>query len=592
MKREFYDNEHELDVSEQKRLHKREKMLVTWRTVLFVGTVGSIGLGWDSGVNYFYILAAILGMIYIRLVNYHDDLKARKEFLKSRLNVLSTYIRRAKGTWRKRKDDGSEYLKRGRAQDVDLHIFGAGSVYQYIRAARTKRGRDLLADAFKVEVPDFNEVRSRQRGVAELLQRPRLTLDIEAYARLMPNGHDTSELIESVEEELEPLGKVYKLRIILPLILIATIILASIGLVTEYAIITAVIIMLAISFVAIPGVNERLSGLNLIGTELGQYRAIFERLEGTNFNSNRLSAVQAILTDEVRASEELKWLGLLSEGNNWRRNPLFFIIGNGLIMSDMWLVSGYMKWRRRVAGHLRTWLDAYSELEVLMSLATIGQTREIYCFPTFYEGEEPRLKAEGLTSLLVAEDKGVANDVELEAGTTIITGANMSGKTTWIRTLAGAVMLAYSGAPVCAKNFVVSGLKVQTSIRVNDDLSAGVSTFYAELLRLKGMIESVEHGEPMLACIDEIFKGTNVNDRIIGAKEAIRRLTTEKSIVLVTTHDFELCELEQENNRIKNAHFEEHYVGEEIKFDYKLREGRTHTTNAKYLLRLAGINIE
>ena len=392
-----------------------------------------------------------MGMIYIRLVNYHDDLKARKEFLKSRLNVLSTYIRRAKGTWRKRKDDGSEYLKRGRAQDVDLHIFGAGSVYQYIRAARTKRGRDLLADAFKVEVPDFNEVRSRQRGVAELLQRPRLTLDIEAYARLMPNGHDTSELIESVEEELEPLGKVYKLRIILPLILIATIILASIGLVTEYAIITAVIIMLAISFVAIPGVNERLSGLNLIGTELGQYRAIFERLEGTNFNSNRLSAVQAILTDEVRASEELKWLGLLSEGNNWRRNPLFFIIGNGLIMSDMWLVSGYMKWRRRVAGHLRTWLDAYSELEVLMSLATIGQTREIYCFPTFYEGEEPRLKAEGLTSLLVAEDKGVANDVELEAGTTIITGANMSGKTTWIRTLAGAVMLAYSGAPVCAK---------------------------------------------------------------------------------------------------------------------------------------------
>ena len=127
---------------------------------------------------------------------------------------------------------------------------------------------------------------------------------------------------------------------------------------------------------------------------------------------------------------------------------------------------------------------------------------------------------------------------------------------------------------------------------MNDDLSAGVSTFYAELLRLKGMIESVEHGEPMLACIDEIFKGTNVNDRIIGAKEAIRRLTTEKSIVLVTTHDFELCELEQENNRIKNAHFEEHYVGEEIKFDYKLREGRTHTTNAKYLLRLAGINIE
>ena len=191
--------------------------------------------------------------------------------------------------------------------------------------------------------------------------------------------------------------------------------------------------------------------------------------------------------------------------------------------------------------------------------------------------------------MLVADAKGVPNDVELHAGTTIITGANMSGKTTWIRTLAAAVMVAYSGAPVCAKSFAVSRLAVLTSIRVNDDISQGVSTFYAELLRIKSMIEYTEKNLPMLACIDEIFKGTNVNDRVIGAKEAIRRLTNDRSITLVTTHDFQLCDMVSENTHISNAHFEEYYENDEIKFDFKLRKGRTHTTNAKYLLRMAGI---
>ena len=253
------------------------------------------------------------------------------------------------------------------------------------------------------------------------------------------------------------------------------------------------------------------------------------------------------------------------------------------------MVVAFMKWRVTAANHLRTWLDAFAEVEVLISLASIGQTRTTYCFPTFYEGEEPHLTVEGLTSLLVADAKGVPNDVELTAGTTIITGANMSGKTTWIRTLAAAVMVAYSGAPVCAKSFAVSRLAVMTSIRVNDDLSQGVSTFYAELLRIKSMIEYADKKLPMLACIDEIFKGTNVNDRVVGAKEAIRRLTNDRSITLVTTHDFQLCDMVDESTHIQNAHFEEYYENDEIKFDFKLRKGRTHTTNAKYLLRMAGI---
>ena len=592
MNRQFYDNEREIDLAEQKTLHKREKKIVAARTIVFLGAVASFALGWDLGINYLYIVTAILAMIFIRLINYHDLLKQRKRFLKSRLTVLNSYISRARGTWRKRSNDGSVYLKNERPQDVDLHIFGAGSIYQYICAARTKRGRDLLAAAFNPEPPDFNEVRNRQRGVAELLQRPRLSLDLEAYARLMPNNHDTSELIEGVEEELPAIGKIYYLRYVLPVLTILAAAMWLGGLVKIYVPAAAILITLMITIGAVPAINEKVRPLKIISKELSLYEAIFERLEETNFASKRLNAVREILTDEVRASEELKKLGLLVGMARARNNPLYYIIGNGLLMADFHMVALYMKWRATATKYLRTWLEAFAEVEVLISLASIGQTREVYCFPTFYEDKEPHLKVEGLTSLLVSEARGVPNDVELRAGTTIITGANMSGKTTWIRTLAAAVMVSYSGAPVCAKSFSVSGLAVQTSIRVNDDLSQGVSTFYAELLRIKSMIEYSENKQPMLACIDEIFKGTNVNDRVIGAKEAIRRLTNERTITLVTTHDFELCELEKENEHITNAHFEEYYEGDEIKFDFKLREGRTHTTNAKYLLRMAGIIVD
>lgn len=589
MNKQFYDNEREIDLAEQKTLHKREKKIVAVRTITFLAAAGSFALGWDMKINYLYIVAAILTMIFIRLINYHDRLKQRKRFLKSRMTVLNSYIARARGTWRKRSNDGSIYLKNERPQDVDLHIFGEGSIFQYICAARTKRGRDLLAAAFNPEPPDFNEVRNRQRGVAEILQRPRLSLDLEAYARLMPNNHDTSELIVSVEEELPPLGKIYYLRFVMPIILIASCVLAWHGFINEFAPLFVMIFSLIIAIAAIPAVNELLAPLKIISKELRLYHAIFERLESTNFMSKRLTAIRDILTDEVSAAEKLKTLSLLVDAANVRYNPLFFILGNALCLTDFFLVAAFMRWRVDAANHLRTWLDAFAEVEVLISLASIGQTRTTYCFPTFYEEEEPHLKVEGLTSLLVADAKGVPNDVELKASTTIITGANMSGKTTWIRTLAAAVMVAYSGAPVCAKSFAVSRLAVMTSIRVNDDLSQGVSTFYAELLRIKSMIEYTEKNLPMLACIDEIFKGTNVNDRVIGAKEAIRRLTNEHSITIVTTHDFQLCDMVSENPKIFNAHFEEYYENDEIKFDFKLRKGRTHTTNAKYLLRMAGI---
>ena len=591
MDRKFYDNEREIDLAEQKEIHKRGKQIIAGRTIIFLLMAFALVAGYND-LPYCYESALVFFLIFFQLVKYHEQIRRRSAFLKSRLAVHNSYISRAGGTWRKRSNDGSIYLKNGRPQDVDLYIFGEGSIFQYICAARTKRGRDRLAEALSPMPPsDFKSVRFRQKGAAELLTRPRLSLDLEAYGRLLPDNHDTTQLIEMLETPLKQVSSIYNLRFfILPTFLLM-LVLTYYGVIENIAIVSALPLMaLLLSLIFLRQTSEILKPLKTISSELRLYKEIFNRIEETDFNSRCLSKIREALTDEISASEELQNLSLLLDVVNTRRNPVFFILGNALFLIDFHCVMKFLKIHQNAAKHLRSWIDAWSEMEVLLSLASIGQTRTTFCFPRLIDDVTPHIEAQKLSSLLIADKKAVTNDVKLTAGTTIITGSNMSGKTTWIRTLASSVLLAYAGAPVCAEKFSVSSLAIFTSIRVNDDISQGLSTFYAELLRIKSMIEYSETKKPMLICVDEIFKGTNSMDRIVGAKEAIRRLTNDWSITLVTTHDSELCDLTSRNNiPVTNAHFEEYYVDDEIKFDFKLREGRCHTTNAKYLLKMAGI---
>ena len=591
MNRQFYDNEREIDLAEQKQIHKRGKQVVAGRTIIFVIIMFCLAAGYD-GLPYCYESALVFFFIFISLVKYHEQLRQRKEFLKSRLSVLNSYISRAGGTWRKRSNDGSIYLKNERPQDVDLYVFGPGSIFQYICAARTKRGRDRLAESLSPMPPEnFKNVRFRQKGVAELLTRPRLSLDLEAYGRLLPNDHDTTELIDLIEEPIQKISPIYNLRFFILPVFLLVLTLTYYGVIENIAIVSAIpLFSLLLSLVFLRKTSEILNPLQIISNELRLYKEIFNRIEETDFHSACLTKIRDALTDEISASEELQRLSILVDVVETRRNPVFFILGNALFLVDFHCVMKFLKLRKNAALYLRQWIDAWSEMEVLISLASIGQTRTVYCFPQLVDNVNPYIEAKQLRSLLIADKKATPNDVELSAGTTIITGSNMSGKTTWIRTLASAVLLAYAGAPVCAEKFSVSKLSVFTSIRVNDDISQGLSTFYAELLRIKSMVEFSETKQPMLICVDEIFKGTNSSDRIVVAKEAIRRLTNDWSITLVTTHDFELCDLTSKNNTpVTNAHFEEYYVDDKIKFDFKLREGRCHTTNAKYLLKMAGI---
>lgn len=193
---------------------------------------------------------------------------------------------------------------------------------------------------------------------------------------------------------------------------------------------------------------------------------------------------------------------------------------------------------------------------------------------------------------LIVETKNVRNDIEIKNNICVITGSNMSGKTTLLRTIGINLVLAYCGAPVCASKMECSIMDLFTSMRINDDLNSGISTFYAELLRIKMLIDFSHKQQDMIFLIDELFRGTNSRDRIIGATSVVKNLSKDWIIGLISTHDFELCNLENEiDGKIVNYHFTESYINNKIQFDYTLRSGRCTTTNAKYLMKMVGIEL-
>ena len=591
MKKRFFSSILEIDLNQNRKLSRRDRQITTLRMLLFLAIVFSAAAAYDQHCSELYILPGTFLLLFIILLRFHTRTHELQLFLRSHMAILSQYMARFNGEWHSFKTDGALYLSDKQPQSLDLSIFGPDSIYQYICAARTRRGRDRLAAALSPKPRDFTHTKKRQQAVAELIKRPRLCVDLEALAALLPENHDTTSLIQFLADKPPaPSPILHRLAWGLPCLAALSLLAAALGRI-DWLVPGALFglqLLLALFFA---GQSEAaLEPLHHLHQELRLYDYIFRRIEDSTFSSPYLNELQHRLKKDPSAAHALHQLALLSDYTHMRSNMVFAFLANSLVLWDFHCRAYFASWQKDAARHLKEWLDVWSEFEVLLSLAVIGHTRETSTFPQLLEQKTPVLKAQALTHLLLPEDHAVANDTDAASETCIITGSNMSGKTTYLRTLATACILAYAGGPVCAKHMQVSKLYIFTSIRVTDDTARGLSTFYAELLRIKSMIDFRKKALPMFICIDEIFKGTNSADRIIGAREAIRHLTDSSCITMVSTHDFELCTLESPNETpVINYHFEEHYDGDKILFDYKIKPGRCQTTNATYLLKMAGI---
>lgn len=650
MRKKFFLTAREAALAEKSSCLGRLQRVSVARGVVFVAAVLALAGGYDGSAGLGALGAALL-FVFARLVVCHRRAARRLVLLTARLSVLDGMLTRFDGHWRDLAEDGAAYLAAARPQLTDLHVFGPSSLYQYLCQARTRAGRERLAAALRTEAPQgaaLALVRARHGAIRELAAHPQTALTLASYGALLPDGQDVAPLLAALAEApRRPSGQRRAACVLLPAVNVAACALALLGAVPLLLPGGLIAGSFLLTWLAARRSEAVLAPLMPLAQALGAYRRIFLTLERAPFASPHLAALQRVLregaaatgpcedaaargcgtTTQVQAavhraavreavadtpagaaapghaadapagaaapgrsaSAGLRLLARLAAAVSWRRNFFFYFLANGLFVFDFAAGLLFERWCRREGARLAPALAVWHECEVLLSLSTLAVTQARTVFPVFLEGEAPRLTATALRNPLLPEESAVANDASLTAGTTIITGSNMSGKTTWLRTLGMNAVLAWAGAPVCAAAFSLSPLALYTSIRVDDSLAEGMSTFYAELLRIKEMVAAERTGRPLLLLIDEIFKGTNSADRITGARAALAHLTNAHSITLVSTHDFELCDLEVPGGRVRNAHFEEQYQDGKIAFDYRLRAGRCQTTNAVYLLRLVGI---
>jgi hypothetical protein len=470
---------------------------------------------------------------------------------------------------------------------LDLDLVGEGSLFHLLCTARTRPGEERLAAWLLTPAP-LPVALGRQRAVAELAPRVDLREDLAVLGEEVRAGVDP-ERLGAWGREAPALGRgalALALASAAACALGAALWVAGAGpLPFVAAAVTAALLQRALA----ARVARVLHSLDRPSAELTVLALLLERLEREPFQDALLASLQARLRDPAPASARIARLTRIAARLEWARNQLFAPFAYLL----QWMplhACAVERWRARSGPAIAGWLDAVAELEALSSLAGYTHGRPDHVFPELLREGGPRLEADALRHPLLAG--AVPNDVRLGGegpACLLVSGSNMSGKSTYLRTVGVAAVLAQAGAPVAAARCRLTALVPGATLRIQDSLQAGRSRFYAEITRLRALQDLSRGGTPLLFLVDEILHGTNSHDRRIGAAALIEDLVGHGAVGLVTTHDLALTELG--TGRLANAHFEDQVVNGEIAFDFRLRPGVVTHSNALALMRAVGLRV-
>lgn len=566
--------------------------------VFLAGALSSIYFYYINKYIFCSIALFIFLVIFVIFISKHRDIKKNRDFILVLIEINSISLKRFQGEWRKFEDSGQDFKDDSHRYSGDLDVFGEGSLFQWINTSATFAGRIKLKELL-TEMPScIDEIILRQQAVKELSGKIkwRQHLNAEGIIGLKSNKSlDNEALYSWINKGTDfTLSKgMTFISKILPFITIILILISfSTSFVSRNIPYILLILQMGILFLYNKRINSILKTAYYNKKNIISYDKMLRYIEGQNFKSTHLSKIKGKLkgADGETASRKInklvKIVNLISDRNN-----MVYIIFNILFLWDIRCVISLEKWKKESGALLKDWVDTIGEFEALSSLSLIHFDNPSWTFPEV-ENEFPVLSGKAVGHPLIKE-KAVFNDIEInnKSSVLLITGSNMSGKSTYLRTAGINLILAYSGAPVNAKAFSCSVMKVFTCMRISDNLEKNISSFYAEILRIKEIVIASKSDKNIFFLLDEIFKGTNSIDRHLGAKTLINKLISEKASGIVSTHDLELGELQGETNyKVSNFHFKEYYENGELHFDYKLRRGISNTRNAMYLIKMAGID--
>jgi hypothetical protein len=562
--------------------------------IRLVVAIVAAALGWFAyrGAVSGWLLLIPLA-VFIALVVYHEQVARRQQFAERAIGYYERGLARLDDKWAGTGNTGDRFMDGAHVYSGDLDIFGKGSLFELLCVARTAEGEQRLASWLLDHAPP-DEVASRQAAIADLRGRIQLREDLALLGDDIRAGVHASVLAKwaAASPVAFPAGARW-IALALALTNIAIFSAFMIQLAPGRAVILAIAASLLFGYFVRRQVGAVSEAADTPAHDLQILALLLHRLESEQFRSPRLAALRAKLDIQgLPASARIlrlrRWMELLDSADH-----LFVrVIGPPLLWRQQ-VAMGVEAWRRRTGPHVAAWIDAVAELEALSSLAALSFERPNWVAPELVEGE-PLFDARSLQHPLMSPARCVPNDIAVGRGVTlvIVSGSNMSGKSTMLRAVGLNAVLAWAGGPVAARELKISRVAVGASIRIVDSLQDGKSRFYAEITRLRQIVDLTSRERPVLFLLDELLSGTNSHDRRIGAEAVVRSLAERGGIGFVTTHDLALTAIAPEmNGRAANVHFEDHLVDGAISFDYKMRPGVVERSNALELMRAVGLDV-
>ena len=599
MKSEKHEPHHEyqlrLDVQQSllRTAQKRSDDLWRWRRILFVALLILIAAALTGALSAFW--SALPVLFFIVLVVKHQRVAETLERASRAKQYYEYGLARLRGEWMGKGNAGERFKNAAHAYAEDLDIFGAGSLFELLCTARTRAGEERLA-TWLLAPATFDEIRTRQEAVNELRTKLDLRADLALLGDAVDTGVHHAELAAWGDQPARFTSRALQVvGVVLGILTLAAVVVWFAGYGRQYALLALLAETAFLLFVR--GETGRvISELERPSRDLRLLAQVLARVEAEQFASPALARLRAALdTNGLAPSQQIARLHRLGEMLDWCKNQ-FFAPFAFVLMIPTQVAIAVERWKQDCGPQVARWLDALAEFESLNSLAGYAYEHPNDPFPELVEvvNHGALFDAAQLGHPLIAEARCIRNDVTLtsQQSLLIVSGSNMSGKSTLMRTIGVNVVLALAGAPVRAERMRLARLNVGAAIHIQDSLQAGASRFYAEITRLRQVVELTRADLPLLFLLDEILSGTNSHDRRIGAAAVIKGLVERGALGLVTTHDLALTKIAEELNGLaRNVHFQDELKDGQMYFDYRMHDGVVERSNALELMRAVGLDV-
>ncbi|MEM8883768.1 MAG: DNA mismatch repair protein MutS [Planctomycetota bacterium] len=562
-------------------LRAQERRLVHVRTLL---GIAALVVGWlgfvDHAISEAWTALPLLAFTVAVVRNHHvTEERIRKERAR---RYYEAGLQRLDGAWPGHGPEGNRFLDLAHLYAADLDLFGRGSLFQMLCRARTRAGETVLADWLRSPA-DPSTITARQEAVADLKERLDFREALAVIGEALEENHEPDPLRTWAQGEARPVSDGTRIvAMILPLVTIAAIVAWFLHPLGAIAALLATLVQSGFAFRHRAAVSAGVEEAEKAGGDLDLLVAFFHRV---NEESLQAPLLKEMMEGRGEPEKELASLRSTLDRLETRSNPFFAPFGALLLWTTRHVFS-IEGWRAAHGEQLVRWLDLAGETEALASFATFAQENPDDPFPEIVD--EVVLEADEVGHPLLKRAECVRNTVALrrDEPLLLISGSNMSGKSTLLRAVGTAAVMAYAGAPVCAKRLRIGLLSVGASIVSRDSIREGTSRFYAEITRLRDIVGAAKD-RPTLYLLDELLMGTNSHDRRIGAEALMRGLVATGALGLVTTHDLALTEVAGGHN----VHFSDQMENGTMRFDHVLREGVVTRSNALELMRAVGLDV-